>query len=64
LFIIGGAQTYQNFADAIDEWIVTEIPETVEDADTFMPRNFTDGFNLKNTEQLENDLFVKTYSKK
>jgi dihydrofolate reductase len=62
-FIIGGASTYENFADAIDEWIVTEIPETVEDADTFMPRNFTDGFELKNTEQLENDLFVKTYSK-
>ena len=26
LFIIGGAKTYENFADAIDKWIVTEVP--------------------------------------
>jgi dihydrofolate reductase len=64
LFVIGGAQTYGNFADAIDEWIVTEIPDAAEDADTFMPRDFLDGFELKETNELENDLRVKTYSKK
>lgn len=64
LFVIGGAKTYQNFADAIDKWIVTEVPDAVEDADVFMPRNFLNGFDLKETSELENDLRVKFYSKK
>ena len=64
IFIIGGAATYKNFGDAIDEWIVTEIPETIEDADTFMPRDFTDGFELKESNLLENDLRVKIFVKK
>jgi dihydrofolate reductase len=64
LFIIGGAQTYENFADAIDEWLVTEVPDTVQDADTFMQRDFLNGFDLTETKKLENDLVVKTYSKK
>lgn len=63
LFVIGGAQTYENFSDAIDEWIVTEIPETVEDADTFMPPDFLDRFKLKKTENLEDDLRVKFFCK-
>lgn len=64
LFIIGGAETYKNFADVVDEWIVTEIPETVEDADTFMPKDFLNNFSLKDKTQLEDDLEVKFYSKK
>ena len=64
LFIIGGAQTYENFADAIDEWLVTEVPDTVQDADTFMQRDFLNGFDLTETKKLDNDLVVKTYSKK
>lgn len=64
LFIIGGAKTYENFADVIDKWTVTEVPGTVEDADTFMPRDFLDGFDLTETKELENDLPVKIYSKK
>ena len=64
VFIIGGAQTYENFADAIDEWLVTEIPKTIEDADTFMPTGFLAEFDLRDTRDLENDLLVKTYSKK
>ncbi len=63
LFIIGGAQTYAEFAGAIQQWIVTEVPDTVEDADTFMPENFLDNFNLKEIVKLEGDLRVKTYSK-
>jgi dihydrofolate reductase len=62
-FIIGGAETYKNFADVIDKWIVTQIPETVEDADTFMPEDFFDKFELKKTENLEDDLEVKFYEK-
>jgi len=64
LFIIGGAETYKNFAGAIEKWIFTEIPDAVEDADTFMPEDFTSGFNLVETKVLENDLRVKIYSKK
>ncbi len=64
LFIIGGAETYKNFADAIEKWIVTKVPETIEDADTFMPEDFTSGFDLAETKELENDLRVRIYSKK
>jgi dihydrofolate reductase len=63
LFVIGGAKTYENFAGAIDNWIVTEIPETIEDADTFMPKDFLKEFEVKETKRLENDLLVKIYGK-
>ena len=63
LFLIGGAETYENFADIIDKWIVTEIPETVEDADTFMPQDFLKDFNLTETQNLEDELKVKIYEK-
>lgn len=63
LFIIGGAKTYENFAGVIEKWIVTEIPETVEDADTFMPRDFLNGFELRETTELEDNLKIKTYKK-
>jgi dihydrofolate reductase len=63
LFIIGGAETYKNFADVIEKWIVTEIPETVKDADAFMPEDFLDGFALQKTKNPENDLKVKFYEK-
>lgn len=64
LFVIGGAKTYENFADVIEKWIVTEIPLTVEDADVFMPEDFLSGFDLRETKELETDLRVKIYSKK
>ena len=63
LFLIGGAQTYAEFAGEIDKWIVTEIPETVENADAFMPENFLDGFRLAETNVLENDLRVNIYER-
>ena len=63
LFIIGGAKTFENFADSIEKWIVTEIPEAVENADAFMPQDFLNGFNLQKTIELENDLRVKIYEK-
>jgi dihydrofolate reductase len=63
LFIIGGAKTYENFAGAIEKWIVTEIPLVVEDADTFMPRDFLDGFEARETKELEDKLSVKIYNK-
>ncbi len=64
LFVIGGAQTYKNFADVTKKWIVTRIPETVEDADTFMPLDFLDEFVFQKSEELESGLFVETFAKK
>ena len=64
LFVIGGAKTYENFAPEIEKWIVTEVPLIVEDADTFMPENFLDEFELRQTKELENDLTVKIFEKK
>ncbi len=61
LFIIGGAKTYKNFADAIEKWIVTEIPLAVQDADTFMPKDFLDGFKASDAKELTEDLRVKIY---
>ena len=63
LFLIGGAQTYKNFADVIEKWIVTEIPESVEDADTFMSADFLDKFTIIKTEDLDDNLKVKFYEK-
>lgn len=63
LFIIGGAKTYEEFADVIERWMVTEIPAVIEDADTFMPADFLDGFAARKTIELENDLRVKVYEK-
>lgn len=63
VFIIGGAKTYENFADVIDKWIVTEIPETVEDADVFMPRDFLEGFRGVARAPIEGGLCVIEYER-
>jgi len=64
LYIIGGAETYKNFADVIEKWFVTEIPESVADADAFMPQDFLENFEFKDKMQLADDLFVKVFQRK
>ena len=64
VFIIGGAHTYAAFADAIQKWIVTEVPETVPDADTFMPADFLDNFEVDETIDLGDGLRVKVLHRK
>ena len=64
LFVIGGAQVYESFLPHIETWIVTEVPLTVEGADTFMPANFLDGFELYELRQLDEDLRVRFYERK
>ncbi len=64
VFVIGGAKTYAQFANVIDEWIVTEIPASVEDADTFMPTNFLKDFELRETKNTEDDLKIKFFAKR
>jgi dihydrofolate reductase len=63
LFVIGGAKLYQSFTPHIQRWIVTEVPLIVEDADTFMPADFLDGFELYEMRQLEEGLRVKFYER-
>ena len=63
LFVIGGAQVYESFRPHIDRWIVTEVPLTVDGADTFMPTNFLDGFEMYELRQLDEGLRVKFYER-
>jgi dihydrofolate reductase len=63
VFVIGGRQIFDAFATEIDEWIVTEVPLTVEDADTFMPRDFLEGFAPRDSRPLADDLKVTFYSR-
>lgn len=63
LFIIGGAKVYQSFLTHIERWIVTEIPLTVEGADTFMPSDFLEGFEIYELRQLNEGLRVKFYER-
>lgn len=63
LFVIGGASVYEAFREHIERWIVTEIPLTVEDADTFMPADFLAGFTRTATRDLGDDLTVNFYDR-
>jgi len=63
LFVIGGAQVYESFLPRIERWIVTEVPLAVEGADTFMPADFLDGFEMYELRQLDEGLRVKFYER-
>src|SRR6266568_107570 len=63
LFVIGGARVYESFLPHIERWIVTEVPLTVEGADTFMRPNFLDGFEMYELRQLDEGLRVKFYER-
>ena len=63
VFIIGGAKTYETFADVIERWLVTEVPIAVDDADTFMPREFLEGFTQNDAIDLGDGLCVKVFQR-
>ena len=63
LYVIGGAKVYEAFRPHIERWIVTEVPLSVEGADTFMPTNFLEGFELFEARQLDEGLRVKFYER-
>ena len=63
VFIIGGAQTYQTFSKVIERWLVTEVPIDVENADTFMPRDFLNGFELCDETDLGDGLRVRVFQR-
>lgn len=64
VFIIGGAKVYAEFADVIEKWIVTYVPDEAADADTFMPRDFLAGFEEVESRDLGDGIFVKVLGKK
>src|SRR5580765_5010244 len=64
VYIIGGAKTYEAFADVIDKWIVTTVPDEVEGADTFIPADFLAGFELEGTKDLGDGLHIKILHRK
>ena len=63
VFLIGGAKTYAEFADVVERWIVTQIPLEVEDADTFMPADFLDGFSIVETVELADGPIVEIFQR-
>jgi dihydrofolate reductase len=63
LYIIGGREVYRTFLDEIDRWVVTEIPLTIEGADTFMPEDYLKGFKPGDSRQLEENLMVRFYER-
>lgn len=63
LFVIGGAQVYQSFLPHIEKWIVTEVPLTVEGADTFVPPNYLEGFKHIGSKDLGHGLNVAFYER-
>jgi dihydrofolate reductase len=64
LFVIGGLQVYETFFAEIERWIVTEIPLAVEDADTFMPAHFLEGFVPVRSVSLEEELTARFYERR
>jgi dihydrofolate reductase len=63
IFIIGGAEIFSAFSEEIERWVVTEVPLTVEGADTFMPENFLEGFKPYDARELGEDLRVTFYQR-
>jgi dihydrofolate reductase len=63
LFVIGGAQVYQSFLPHLDKWIVTEVPLTVEGADTFVPQDYLEGFIPTEERDLGEHLRVVFYDR-
>ena len=63
LYVLGGAQIFKLFRAHIDRWLVTRIPLTTEDADTFLPPDILEGFSPQDTRDLGDDLKVTFYER-
>ena len=64
LYVIGGARVYQSFLGDVDRWLVTEVPLTVEGADTFMPEGYLQGFEPYDSLTLDDGLKVTFYERR
>ncbi|HEY0098635.1 MAG TPA: dihydrofolate reductase [Pyrinomonadaceae bacterium] len=63
LYIIGGEQIYKTFQPEIERWLVTEIPLSIDDADTFMPENYLQNFSPRGSRSLADELQVTVYER-
>lgn len=63
MFVIGGAQIYREFLPHIEQWIITEVPLTIDGADAFMPENYLKGFKRTRSQKLDEELTVKFYDR-
>jgi dihydrofolate reductase len=63
LFVIGGEQVYRSFLPYIEKWIVTEVPLTIDDADTFVPGDYLEGFSLTESKRIAGDLAVSVHDR-
>jgi dihydrofolate reductase len=63
LFVIGGEQVYRSFLPHIERWIVTEVPLSIEDADTFVPENYLEGFTKSESKQIDQGLTISLYNR-
>jgi dihydrofolate reductase len=63
LYVLGGAQIFELFRADIDRWLVTEVPLTVADADTFLPAGLLEGFSPQDSRDLGDGLKVTFYGR-
>jgi dihydrofolate reductase len=63
LYVLGGAQIFDLFRERIDRWLVTEVPLTIEDADTFLPAGLLEGFHPHDARDLGDGLKVTFYER-
>jgi dihydrofolate reductase len=63
MFVIGGAQIYREFLPHIEQWIITEVPLTINGADAFMPDDYLKGFKRVKSQKLDEELVVKFYGR-
>ena len=63
LFVIGGAKIYRAFLPYIEKWIVTEVPLTIEGADTHVPPHYLENFHCVGTRELDEGLVVRFYER-
>lgn len=59
VFVIGGASVFSSLNDVIERWLVTYIPENVDDADTFLPDGLFDEFAVTDELDLGEGLVVR-----
>jgi dihydrofolate reductase len=64
IFIIGGAGVFESFQNEVLRWYVTRVPETVVDADVFMPVQFLDDFKLTESKDIGEGLIVETFDRR
>ncbi len=63
LYVIGGEQIYSAFQSEIQQWIVTEVPLSVDGADTFMPQDYLRNFTPRRTLTFADELKVIFYER-